>query len=177
VAGLAGADWIRAGAAAGSGGASGAVAGSGSGTQFYSLAPNGPVRVLNAGATDASGLGGTMAIPAMSTAIDTPLAQGFNAVRELGSIQVASGIVSVIQMPADTFQHAQQQSGDLVLAATLADGAPLPGWATFDSAAGTFTLRPPQGMVASLKVTVTARDRQGNLANTDMSLEVASGSR
>ena len=172
---LAGANWIRAGVAGGSGGTSGAGAGNGSGTQFYSLAPNGPVRVLNAGAPDASGFGSTTAVLATSTAIDTPLGQGFTAMRELGSIQVASGVGSVIQMPADTFQHATQQSGDFMLAATLADGAPLPGWATFDSAAGTFTLRPPQGMVASLKVTVTARDRQGNLANTDMSLEVGIG--
>lgn len=37
-----------------------------------------------------------------------------------------------------------------------ADGSPLPGWVSFDSATGTFTLRPSQGAAATLALTMTA---------------------
>lgn len=54
----------------------------------------------------------------------------------------------------------------------MADGSPLPSWVSFDVAAGTFTLRPPQGTVAGLHLTITARDRQGRTASTDLTLNV-----
>jgi len=98
-------------------------------------------------------------------------------VRELGSLQVGAGVVSVIQMPGDAFQHTTHQAGDFKLSATMADGSPLPGWVSFDSATGTFTLRPPQGTVATLAMTVTARGRESKVATTDMALQVASNSR
>ena len=97
--------------------------------------------------------------------------------RELGSLQVGAGVVSVIQMPGDAFQHTTHQAGDFKLSATMADGSPLPGWVSFDSATGTFTLRPPQGTVATLAMTVTARGRESKVATTDMALQVASNSR
>jgi len=58
-----------------------------------------------------------------------------------------------------------------------ADGSPLPRWVSFDSATGTFTLRPSQGTAATLALTVTACDRESKVATTDMSLQVAHDSR
>jgi len=58
-----------------------------------------------------------------------------------------------------------------------ADGSPLPGWVSFDSATGTFTLRPSQGTAATLALPMTARDRESKVATTDMALQVASDSR
>lgn len=101
-------------------------------------------------------------------------ASGFTAVRELGSVPITANVTAVIRLPADTFQHATQ-AGDFKLSATMADGSPLPSWAAFDSASGTFTLTPPAGTAATLAVTVTARDRQGKAAAVDLALTVAQG--
>jgi len=59
----------------------------------------------------------------------------------------------------------------------IPDCSPLPGWLSFDSATGTFTLRPFQATAATLAMTVTALDRRGKVATTDMALQVVGNSR
>jgi hypothetical protein len=98
-------------------------------------------------------------------------ATGFVAVRELGSVTLAPSGKAIIALPADTFQHATQ-SGGFQLSATQSDGAPLPGWMTFDSATGLISMTPPAGLQGTVDVTITARDRQGHVASTQLSLTV-----
>ncbi|WP_240354376.1 putative Ig domain-containing protein, partial [Pectobacterium brasiliense] len=74
-------------------------------------------------------------------------------------------------VPAGTFTD--PDVGDtLTLSATLADGSPLPGWITFNSATGTFSGTPDNGDVGSLSIRVTATDGSNATVYTDFSLTV-----
>ncbi|GKV77515.1 hypothetical protein PEC106568_26890, partial [Pectobacterium carotovorum subsp. carotovorum] len=75
-------------------------------------------------------------------------------------------------VPAGTFTD--PDVGDtLTLSATLADGSPLPGWITFNSATGTFSGTPGNANVGSLSIRVTATDGSNASVYTDFSLTVA----
>jgi Ca2+-binding RTX toxin-like protein len=64
------------------------------------------------------------------------------------------------QIPANAFLD--EDAGDvLTLSATLADGAALPSWLTFDSATRTLSGTPANGEVGSIAVKVTAVDTFG----------------
>jgi len=157
--------------------ANGAAAATAAGQPSNAAAVPANSSAANTGSTGSAATEPAGATRATGATADAAPAQSFTAVRELGSLQVGAGVVSVIQLPGDTFQHTAQQAGDFKLSATMADGSPLPGWVSFDSATGTFTLRPPEGTVATLAITVTARDREGKVATTDMALQVAGTSR
>ncbi|WP_225181538.1 putative Ig domain-containing protein [Pectobacterium aroidearum] len=74
-------------------------------------------------------------------------------------------------VPAGTFTD--PDVGDtLTLSATLADGSPLPGWITFNSATGTFSGTPGNADVGSLSIRVTATDGSNASVHTDFSLTV-----
>lgn len=60
-------------------------------------------------------------------------------------------------------------------AATLADGAPLPAWLTFDSDAKTFSGNPP-GNVPYLNIRVTGTDTDSAIGESTFTLNLASGS-
>ena len=66
-------------------------------------------------------------------------------------------------LPADVFSDVDNAS--LTLSATLAGGAALPAWLSFDAEAGTFSGTPPQDFNGALSVTVTASD--GALETSD----------
>jgi Ca2+-binding RTX toxin-like protein len=66
-------------------------------------------------------------------------------------------------LPANSFSDVDNAS--LTLSATLAGGAPLPAWLTFNAATGTFSGTPPLNFNGSLDVTVTASD--GSLSASD----------
>jgi Ca2+-binding RTX toxin-like protein len=71
-----------------------------------------------------------------------------------------------IQVPANTF--VDQDGGDvLTLSASLADGAVLPAWLTFDAVAGTFGGTADDAQVGSLDLKVIATDR-GNESVADV---------
>jgi Ca2+-binding RTX toxin-like protein len=75
-------------------------------------------------------------------------------------------------LPAGTFSDAD--AGDsLVLSATRSDGAPLPGWLSFDSASGRFSGTPTNDDVGSLGITVVATDTAGVSASGAFRLDVA----
>ena len=130
---------------------------------------SGSVQTLTLPSTVASSPRTSVATSGADASAATPT--GFTAVRELGAIDLASDVTSVVPLPSDTFQHASQPDG-FTLSAAMADGSPLPSWVSFDPAAGTFTLRPPQGTVGDLQLTITARDRQGRAASADLTLNV-----
>ena len=96
---------------------------------------------------------------------------GFTAVRELGALSVGPDVRSVIKLPDDTFQHAVQ-TGGFQLDARKADGGPLPAWVAFDASSGSFTVDSPPSGTSSIEVVVTARDRQGHVASTQLTLTV-----
>ncbi|MER3384159.1 putative Ig domain-containing protein [Pectobacterium aroidearum] len=74
-------------------------------------------------------------------------------------------------VPAGTFTD--PDVGDtLTLSATLADGSPLPGWITFNSATGTFSGTPGNADVGSLSIRVTATDGSNASVHTDFSLTI-----
>ncbi|WP_039279437.1 putative Ig domain-containing protein, partial [Pectobacterium brasiliense] len=73
-------------------------------------------------------------------------------------------------VPAGTFTD---PDGDtLTLSATLANGSPLPGWITFNSATGTFSGTPSNADIGSLSIRVTATDGSNASVHTDFSLTV-----
>lgn len=64
----------------------------------------------------------------------------------------------------------------LDLGATLADGAPLPGWLAFDAAAGLFSGTAPDSLAGStLEIKVTATDLFGAVASDVFALSVTGG--
>jgi Ca2+-binding RTX toxin-like protein len=71
-----------------------------------------------------------------------------------------------IQVPANTF--ADQDAGDtLIYSASLADGAALPSWLSFDATTRTFSGTPDDAQVGSLDLKVMATDT-GNLTASDI---------
>ena len=60
----------------------------------------------------------------------------------------------------------------LTLAATLADGSPLPAWLSFDPATSTFSGTPQNGDVGALTIRVTATDTAGATASQDFTVTV-----
>ncbi|MBN3117361.1 DUF4347 domain-containing protein, partial [Pectobacterium brasiliense] len=84
---------------------------------------------------------------------------------------VAQGGNLNFAVPTGTFTD--PDVGDtLTLSATLADGSPLPGWITFNSATGTFSGTPVNADVGSLSIRVTATDGSNASVHTDFSLTV-----
>jgi VCBS repeat-containing protein len=75
------------------------------------------------------------------------------------------------QIPTDTFQDID--AGDtLVLSATSPTGDPLPGWLSFDPATGTFSGTPDNDQVGTATIKLTATDRSGAAADTELTIEV-----
>jgi Ca2+-binding RTX toxin-like protein len=73
-------------------------------------------------------------------------------------------------VPLATFSDAD---GDqLVYSATLADGAALPGWLSFDAATGTFSGTPTNDQVGNISLAVTATDPRGLAANANFALTI-----
>ncbi len=77
------------------------------------------------------------------------------------------------QVPSDAFSDADGEP--LSYAATLADGASLPSWLSFDPATRTFSGTPGAGDAGSLSVRVTASDAAHASATDDFALFVLSG--
>ena len=74
-------------------------------------------------------------------------------------------------LPATTFEDVD--AGDsLTYTATLADGAALPTWLSFDPATLTFSGTPENGDVGSISVMVSATDSEGTSASDTFALEV-----
>jgi Ca2+-binding RTX toxin-like protein len=72
-------------------------------------------------------------------------------------------------VPAGAFSDADGET--LQLAATLADGSPLPSWLKFDGTG--FTGTPANGDVGTLHVRVTAKDAAGDSVSRDFDIGVA----
>jgi VCBS repeat-containing protein len=73
-------------------------------------------------------------------------------------------------IPAATFTDVDNSV--LTLMATLADGAPLPSWLSFDRATGTFSGTPPLDFNGNLSLQVTATDTGGLSATAEFSLVI-----
>jgi hypothetical protein len=76
-----------------------------------------------------------------------------------------------VLLPFDTFVHSRADA-TVLLQAKLANGAPLPGWISFDPRSGTFTTQPPEDFSGEVVIEVTARDEQGNEVKTQFRLRV-----
>lgn len=96
---------------------------------------------------------------------------GFVAVRVLEPVPVTPVAGHIIQVPDDTFRHSSQ-TGSFQLRATLADGSPLPDWVRFDATSGRVTLGQPSAGVQQLDIRITATDREGRSASTDLRLKI-----
>ncbi len=72
-------------------------------------------------------------------------------------------------LPAGMFAD----NGPFTLTASLADGAPLPAWLSFNAATGQFSGTPVEGSQGQLVVTVTATDASGNKASDSFAIAVA----
>ncbi len=69
-----------------------------------------------------------------------------------------------VTVPANVFHGAD--CDDITLSASMADGAALPTWLTFDATRAVFTGTPPSGSVGSLAIRVTANDGQKSVSET-----------
>ncbi|MGI9303851.1 MAG: putative Ig domain-containing protein, partial [Gammaproteobacteria bacterium] len=76
------------------------------------------------------------------------------------------------QVPEGTFEDINRH-GALSLTATLADGAALPGWLSFDAATGTFNGTPTSDELGAIELRVTATDPWGLTASDTFTLTVA----
>ena len=75
-------------------------------------------------------------------------------------------------LPAGSFTD-PDASGSLTYSATLANGAALPGWLSFNAATRTFAGTPLNAHVGTLTLRVTASDGQGGTASDDLLLTIA----
>jgi Ca2+-binding RTX toxin-like protein len=123
---------------------------------FSGTAPDGADLALKVTATDLAGLQATSVFVISPDGVDhaPQIAQPI-------ANQSASEIdVWTFTLPARTFSDAD--TGDtLTYAASIAGGAALPSWLTFDSSTATFSGTPPQGAAGSLNLVVTATDSGG----------------
>lgn len=76
---------------------------------------------------------------------------------------VAEGARISVTIAADSFAHTKADA-TVVLSATRADGAALPGWMAFNPKTGTFEGTPPPGFKGEVVVKVVARDAEGREA-------------
>jgi hypothetical protein len=107
---------------------------------------------------DVSGVGGT---DNQAPVLGNPIADQ----------SAAEDVSFSFQIPSNTFSDADV--GDaLALAATLADGSPLPSWLTFDSVKNTFNGTPDNSAVGLLNVRVTATDNAGESVSDVFALDV-----
>jgi hypothetical protein len=88
----------------------------------------------------------------------------------LADRSVAEDTAVNFTLPANSFSDVDNAS--LTISATLAGGAPLPAWLTFNAATGTFSGTPPLNFNGSLDVTVTASDGGTVTANDTFTLTV-----
>jgi uncharacterized delta-60 repeat protein len=83
--------------------------------------------------------------------------------RPVGDIAVAEGARVSVTIPSQSFAHTSA-SAAVTLSAQRADGAPLPGWMSFNPQTGTFEGTPPPGFKGEVVVRVIARDKDGRQA-------------
>jgi Ca2+-binding RTX toxin-like protein len=140
-------------------------------TRTFSGTPgNGDVGTISVRvfATDAAGVG-------VSDVFDLNVTNTNDAptvANEIADQDATEDAMFTFSLPANVF--ADVDLGDSkTLSATLANGAALPTWLTFDAASGTFWGRPANGDVGQLNVRVTARDAAGATAWDDFNLTVA----
>ena len=112
---------------------------------------NGPV-TLNYDVVD--GNGGS--VPAMQSFTVDPVNEAPVVSQALADQLATQGVAVNFAVPAETFTDVDGDT--LTLAATLAGGAALPSWLSFDAATRTFTGTPGNAEVGTLDVTVTASD-------------------
>ncbi|WP_301103425.1 putative Ig domain-containing protein [Propionivibrio sp.] len=88
---------------------------------------------------------------------------------------VSKGSLLSFVLPTTLF--VDPDAGDvLTLAATRADGSPLPSWLSFNAATGSFSGTPTNGDVGSVSLKVTATDLAGaSVASNAFTVTVASG--
>lgn len=73
-------------------------------------------------------------------------------------------------VPRETFAHGRTDT-TVTLAATQADGSPLPPWLSFDPAKGKFSGQ-PEGFRGELRIRLIARDNQGNQVEVEFSIRI-----
>lgn len=88
----------------------------------------------------------------------------------IGAQGTAEEQAFTFSVPAGTFSDADNDV--LTLTASLASGASLPAWLSFDGATGTFSGTPDDAEVGGLDLRVTATDPSGAMANADFTLTV-----
>ncbi|MGO4392251.1 Ig-like domain-containing protein [Variovorax sp. M-6] len=132
------------------------------------------VSALDSAALSASGLGATSAPRLAQAAGDGGFqglvlpngpgsGDGLVANRPIADLDVRSGGQISLQLPADTFAHADE-SAAIQLRALSVDGKPLPSWLRFDGRTARFDGTPPLGFEGTLQFKVVARDAQGREA-------------
>jgi Ca2+-binding RTX toxin-like protein len=119
---------------------------------------------------DREGIAGSVAsaaTAAIANINDAPVV-----VRAISDQRAVERTAFSLTLAADSF--ADVDAGDsLVYAATLADGAALPSWLSFDAATFSFSGTPPGEAVGSLSLTLTATDLAGASAASSFTLNVA----
>ena len=124
--------------------------------------------VITVTATDAQGLTASDSFvleidPAAPNAPPTVA----NAIQDQSTAEEATFTFTV---PANTFADADNDP--LSLTATLANGAPLPSWLTFNAATRTFSGRPDDAQVGKISVLVTASDGKGGTVSDTFDITV-----
>jgi Ca2+-binding RTX toxin-like protein len=93
-------------------------------------------------------------------------------VQAIGNQTAAEDAAFTFVVPVGTF--ADVDAGDsMALSATLANGAALPSWLSFDAATGTFSGMPANADIGTLGVRVSARDLAGATISSTFQLAVA----
>ena len=119
-------------------------------------------------ATDSDGLFVETTFGVTVTAVnDTP-----TVVNPIPNQSAAEDIPFSFLLPANTFSDVDVGSS-LTYTATLSNGNALPSWLTFNTATGTFSGTPLNGMVGSIDIKVTATDEVGAKVSDTFNLAIA----
>ena len=90
---------------------------------------------------------------------------GLYLVKTPSSQESLTNVTASFNLPDGMFRHSDSHA-NVTVVANLADGRPLPAWMTFDPTSGRFTAKPPADSGGTLDIKISARDQNGNVAET-----------
>jgi hypothetical protein len=102
---------------------------------------------------------------------DQPVLVLFNGVPNQ-TVDASSGLVS-FTIPADAFAQSSSGAG-IQLAASQADGQPLPSWLKFNAATGQFVGEPPAGLEGTISIKVLAKNAAGQEVSSVFRIDLGS---
>ena len=97
--------------------------------------------------------------------------EGLSLMKTPSSQESLTNVTASFSLPDGMFRHSDSYA-NVTVVANLSDGRPLPTWMTFDPASGRFTAKPPADSGGTLDIKISARDQNGNVAETQFTFRI-----